>query len=188
MNVSEIKHCDIANGAGVRVSVFVSGCRHRCRGCYNEAAWGFDAGVPFEDVEERIVNLLGTSFIDGLSVLGGEPLEPENQIVLAPFLERVKGMYPDKDVWMWTGFTYEGLRGSRADTEHLDRILSCVDVLVDGPFVEELRDITLRFRGSSNQRIIKTTSVRLVEATPETPAFRRGEEGVPSDYDKITAC
>ena len=160
MNVSEIKHCDIANGPGVRVSVFVSGCRHHCPGCFNEGAWSFDAGVPFEDVEDRIVRLLGTSFIDGLSVLGGEPLEPENQMALAPFLERVRATYPDKDVWMWTGFTYDGLRGSRADTEHLERILSCVDVLVDGPFVNDLRDITLRFRGSSNQRIIDLRETR----------------------------
>ena len=160
MNVSEIKHCDIANGVGVRVSLFVSGCRHRCQGCFNESAWEFDAGTPFGDVEDRIVSLLGTFFIDGLSILGGEPLEPENQVVLAPFLERVKTVYPDKDIWMWTGFTYESLSGSRADTEYLDRILSCVDVLVDGPFIEELKDITLRFRGSSNQRIIDLRRTR----------------------------
>lgn len=154
MNVSEVKRCDIANGAGVRVSVFVSGCRHHCDGCFNETAWEFDAGIPFEDVEDDVLGLLGTPFVDGLSVLGGEPLEPENQMVLAPFLERVRDAYPDKDVWMWTGFTYEGLRGSRADTEFLDRVLDCVDVLVDGPFVSGLRDVTLRFRGSSNQRVI----------------------------------
>ena len=158
MNVSEIKRCDIANGPGVRVTVFVSGCRHHCRGCFNDGAWSFRAGVPFDG--DAIMDLLGTPYVDGLSVLGGEPLEPENQMVLAPFLERAKATYPDKDIWMWTGFTYEDLGSTRANTEHLERILSCVDVLVDGPFVNELRDITLRFRGSSNQRIIDLRETR----------------------------
>ena len=154
MNVSEIKHCDIANGAGVRVSLFVSGCRHHCPVCFNEGAWNFDAGVPFDDVRDKVLRLLSTSFVDGLSVLGGEPLEPENARVLAPFLEEVRETMPDKDIWLWTGFTYEGIGVSRADTDDVRRVLSCVDVLVDGPFVERLKDITLRFRGSSNQRVI----------------------------------
>ena len=152
MNVSEIKTHDIANGAGVRVSIFVSGCRHRCKDCFNEVAWSFDSGREFD--ADEVLALLDDPYTDGLSVLGGEPLEPENQTVLAPFLEQVRETYPDKDIWMWTGFTYDNLEGSRADTEYLERILSCVDVLVDGPFVEGLKDITARFYGSLNQRVI----------------------------------
>lgn len=157
MNYAEIKECDIANGVGVRTSLFVSGCRHRCPGCFNEVAWNFAAGEPFgQDVADRIVESLRTPYVDGLSVLGGEPLEPENQAVLAPFLERVRAEAPTKDIWLWTGFVWEDLArdACRAHTEDLDRILSCLHVLVDGPFVEAQKDIMLRFRGSANQRLI----------------------------------
>ena len=163
MNFAEIKKCDIANGVGVRTSLFVSGCRHRCPECFNEVAWDFDAGSAFTDeVADEIKASLKTPYVDGLSVLGGEPLEPENQEVLAPFLESVRAEVPDVDVWLWTGFVYEDLVAgtSRASTPVLDRILACVDVLVDGPFLRDLKDITLRFRGSSNQRIIDLTRTR----------------------------
>ena len=157
MNYAEIKSFDIANGVGVRTSLFVSGCRHRCPGCFNAEAWDFDAGKPFtREVEDEILRSLEPDYVTGLSVLGGEPLEPENQQVLAPFLERMRADMPQKSIWMWTGFTWEQLvcEPSRARTEDLQRILKCLDVLVDGPFVEAQKDITLRFRGSANQRLI----------------------------------
>ena len=157
MNYAEIKKCDIANGVGVRTSLFVAGCRHRCPGCFNAEAWDFSAGHTFtRAVEDEILASLGPEYVDGLSVLGGEPLEPENQVALAPFLERVKSRFPAKGIWLWTGFTWDELTSgsARARTDDLSRILACLDVLVDGPFVEAQRDLLLRFRGSSNQRII----------------------------------
>ena len=157
MNYAEIKQCDIANGIGVRTSLFVSGCMHRCPGCFNEVAWDFSAGKQFTpEVEDLILESLQPSYVDGLSVLGGEPLEPQNQSALAPFLERVRCQMPNKGIWLWSGFTWEQITQGkgRARTPYVDRILACLDVLVDGPFVLEQKDITLRFRGSSNQRII----------------------------------
>jgi anaerobic ribonucleoside-triphosphate reductase activating protein len=157
MNYAEIKYCDIANGTGVRTSLFVSGCRHHCPGCFNAVAWDFLAGEPFtQEVEDRIIESLQTPYVGGLSILGGEPLEPENQACLLPFLKRVKAAVPDKDVWLWTGFTWEQLMQGdcRARTTYLEDLLEHLAVLVDGPFVEAEKDITLRFRGSANQRII----------------------------------
>ena len=157
MNYSAIKHTDIANGVGVRVSLFVSGCRHHCDGCFNSDTWPFDAGKLFDDTAlSSIIRLLEPDYIDGLSILGGEPLEPENQGGVLWLLNKVREAYPDKDIWMWTGFTWAELTiiDSRARTDMLPSILECVDVLVDGRFVLEDRDITLRFRGSPNQRII----------------------------------
>lgn len=151
MNYSAIKPCDIADGPGVRVSLFVSGCRRHCPGCFNSGTWPFDAGKPFTaETEEKILSLLRRNHVSGLSVLGGEPFEPENAVVLAPFLERVKREFPRKDIWCWTGFTLEKLE---ADAEYL-RMLDCIDVLVDGPFVQAERDISLDWRGSRNQRIV----------------------------------
>ena len=162
MNFAEIKKCDIANGVGVRTTLFVAGCRHRCPGCFNDVAWDFSAGEPFtRTIEDEIIESLKTPYVDGLSILGGEPLEPENQEVLAPFLKQVKEAMPTKDVWIWTGFTWEEVMGaSRAHTSQVGEILDHVDVLVDGPFVEAQKDITLRFRGSSNQRIIDVAASR----------------------------
>lgn len=161
MNYSAIKYCDIANGEGVRTTLFVSGCRRRCPFCFNEEAWSFTAGRPFDEAaQEAIIESLAPSYIDGLSVLGGEPMEPENQRGLAPFLEAVKARYPEKSIWCYTGDTYEELVSGSKRTEDTDRLLSCIDVLVDGPFVQELKDITLRFRGSSNQRIIDVCATR----------------------------
>ena len=157
MNIAEVKYCDIANGSGVRTTLFVSGCRHACPGCFNEVAWSFAAGRPFTpELEDEILASLEPAYIAGISVLGGEPMEPENQLGLVDFLERVRERFPDKSIWAYTGFTWEDLHdpASRACTEVTARILSVLDVLVDGPFVEELHDLRLRFRGSSNQRLI----------------------------------
>ena len=157
MNYGEIKKVDIANGEGVRVTLFVSGCRHHCKGCFNADTWDFNYGKPFTDETEQIIlDSLSPSYIKGLTLLGGEPLEPENQKVLLPFLKKVKEQYPSKDIWCYTGFTFEDdlLKCSRARIEETDEFLSLIDVLVDGKFIEELKNISLRFRGSSNQRII----------------------------------
>ncbi len=157
MNYSAIKYCDIANGTGVRTTLFVSGCRLRCKGCFNEEAWSFSAGSVFDDsVAKKIMESLAPSYIDGLSVLGGEPTEPENAAELASFLEALRACFGQKkDVWLYTGRTWEDLTGSGSHaTPEMARVLACLDVLVDGPFVQEEHDISLRFRGSANQRLI----------------------------------
>lgn len=157
MNYAEIKHCDIANGPGVRTTLFVSGCRHHCPGCFNPGTWDFGAGRPFSpEVEEKVMASLEPAYVVGLTLLGGEPLEPENQGVLAGFLERLHDRMPQKNVWLYTGFVWEDIMGtaSRAHTDVVGRILARLSVLVDGPFVLDKKDITLRFRGSSNQRLI----------------------------------
>lgn len=161
MNYAEIKYCDIANGTGVRTSLFVSGCRHRCPYCFNEVAWDFSFGKPFSpSIEDALISSLEPAYISGLTVLGGEPLEPENQDALAPFLERVHDSYPHKDIWLYTGFSWEELTEGtgRARTRHITKILSLLDVMVDGRFIQAEKDITLRFRGSANQRIIDVPS------------------------------
>ena len=160
MNYASIRTCDIANGEGVRVTLFVSGCTHRCKGCFNPDQWDFGYGEPFtREVEDRILKDLEPSYIAGLSILGGEPMEPANQRVLVPFLRRFEDMRRktgDKTLWVYTGCLLEELKdpASRWHTEVTDEFLSMIDVLVDGPFVEELKDISLQFRGSSNQRIL----------------------------------
>ena len=147
MNYAEIKKVDIANGPGVRVSLFVSGCRNHCKVCFNPETWDFDYGRPFtRETEDEIIEALRPLWIQGLSILGGEPTEEENAAVLIPFLKRVRAALPDKDIWLYSGYTYEALR----DKE----ILTLADVLVDGPFLLELKDAGLAFRGSRNQRII----------------------------------
>lgn len=159
MNYAEIKHFDIANGPGTRTTLFVSGCRHHCPGCFNEVTWSFAAGKPFtREVEGDIIQSLEPRYVSGLTVLGGEPLEPENQEALLPFLRRVREAWPAKSLWLYTGFTWEELTrpelGSRAATPLVRPLIATLDVLVDGPFVLAQKDITLRFRGSSNQRLI----------------------------------
>lgn len=158
MNYGEIKKCDIANGEGVRTSLFVSGCRHHCKNCFNEETWDFAFGKPFtEETVADIIDSCKPDWINGLSVLGGEPFEPENQKVLLPFLIMFKEKFPDKDVWCYTGFLYEEITGkinSRAHTQYSDELLSLIDILVDGRFIEEKKNITLKFRGSENQRVI----------------------------------
>ena len=157
MNYGEIKNFDIANGEGVRVSLFVSGCTHHCKNCFNPETWSFDFGKPFtREVEDLILKELAPDYINGLSLLGGEPFEPQNQAALLPFLRRVREKYPDKNIWCYTGYLFdkELLGESRARCESTDEMLSLIDVLVDGEFVQELYNISLQFRGSSNQRII----------------------------------
>ncbi len=156
MNYANIKYTDIANGVGVRTVLFVSGCRKRCPGCFNAEAWDFNAGQPFDkSTEQDIIDSLRPDYVSGLTILGGEPMEPENQQGLVGLLERVREELPTKSIWCYTGDVYEQLLpGGAHHTDVTDRILSCLDVLVDGPWVRELHDITLRFRGSSNQRLI----------------------------------
>ena len=147
MNYCGIKKTDIANGPGVRVSLFVSGCRNHCSGCFQPETWDFDYGDPFtKKTEKEIIRALRPSWIQGLSILGGDPMEPENQRALLPFLKRLHIFLPDKDVWLYTGYRLESVSSSP--------LLPFVDVVVDGPFIEAEKDISLAFRGSRNQRII----------------------------------
>lgn len=157
MHYGKIRNCDIANGQGVRVSLFVSGCRNHCKNCFQPETWNFDYGNHYTaETEEYIIQLLSKPYIQGLTILGGEPLEPENQQGLLRLLKRVKSDYPEKDIWCYTGYTLEQALedGSPCRCDVTDELLSMIDVLVDGRFMEELKDITLKFRGSSNQRII----------------------------------
>ena len=157
MNYGEIKTCDIANGEGVRVSLFVSGCTHHCKNCFNDVAWDFGYGKPFtEETEEMLLEALEPDYVDGLSLLGGEPFEPENQRALLPFLKKVRERFPKKNIWCYTGYLFdkELLGESRARCECTDEMLTLIDVLVDGEFVQELYSVALAFRGSENQRII----------------------------------
>jgi len=163
MHYGEIKNCDIANGEGVRVSLFVSGCTNHCEHCFQPQTWDFEYGQPFTaETEEYLLSLLTPDYISGLTLLGGEPFEPANQAVLLPFLRRVREQLPKKNIWAFSGFTYEELTtpGSYCHCQATEEILSMVDVLVDGRFVEELKDISLRFRGSSNQRLIDMNATR----------------------------
>ena len=156
MNYGEIKYVDIANGIGVRVSLFVSGCRNHCPHCFNEMTWAFNYGKKYtKEVEDDILEHLSKSYVEGLTILGGEPFEPENQEGILNLIKRVREELPSKDIWIYTGFTLEELlEGTRASTPLVKDILKNIDVLVDGRFVEALKDITLKFRGSSNQRLI----------------------------------
>lgn len=163
MHYGEIKNCDIANGEGVRVSLFVSGCTNHCEHCFQPQTWDFEYGQPFTaETEDYLLSLLKPDYISGLTLLGGEPFEPANQRVLLPFLRRMHRLLPQKNLWAFSGFTYEELTadGSYCRCEATDEILSMVDVLVDGRFVEALKDISLRFRGSSNQRLIDMNASR----------------------------
>ena len=157
MNYADIKEFDVANGTGVRVSLFVSGCNHHCKGCFNEVAWDFNYGKVFTKADaDRILESLKPDYIQGLSLLGGEPLEYSNQQGLLPLLRRFDEMYPDKNVWCYTGFDFErDIQGKMMVVWPETReLISYIDILVDGKFEEDLKDLSLRFRGSSNQRII----------------------------------
>ena len=157
MNYGAIKKFDIADGPGVRVSLFVSGCTHHCRECFQPETWNFDYGQPFtKETEQELFEALDKEYICGLTLLGGEPFEPQNQRVLVPFLRLVKERFPEKSIWSYTGYTLETdlLSPSRARCEVTDEMLSMLDVLVDGEFVLEKKNLRLRFRGSENQRLI----------------------------------
>lgn len=154
MNYAEIKNCDIANGPGVRVSLFVSGCTHHCPGCFNEVAWDFGYGKPFtRETEDEILDMLRPDYVRGLTLLGGEPFEPENQGAVVGLLRRIKQELPEKSIWAFSGYLFDKdiLSGRLGDTREY---LSYLDVLVDGPFVEAKKNLSLRFRGSENQRLI----------------------------------
>ena len=163
MHYGEIKNCDVANGEGVRVTLFVSGCTNRCEHCFQPQTWDFEYGQPFTaETEDHLLSLLSPSHISGLTILGGEPFEPSNQRALLPFVRRVREIYPTKNIWCFTGFTYEELKtdGSHPRCEATDDLLELLDVLVDGRFIHTLKDISLRFRGSSNQRLIDLNASR----------------------------
>ena len=156
MHYGTIKNCDIANGNGVRVTLFVSGCTHHCKGCFNPETWDFKYGQPYtEETEEKLLRMLAPPYINGLTLLGGEPMEPENQRALLPLVKKAKERFPEKDVWCYTGYTLEtDLLTGNARTEVTDELLSLIDVLVDGEFIEAQKNISLRFRGSENQRLL----------------------------------
>lgn len=158
MNYGNIKNTDIANGEGVRVSLFVSGCRHHCKGCFNPETWSFKYGSEYtQEIENNIIDMLKPKYIKGLTLLGGEPMEPENQQEIVKLLRRVKKELPEKDVWCYSGYTFDKdlkPEDGKVHTDVTNEILSYLNVLVDGEFVEELKDISLKFRGSSNQRLI----------------------------------
>lgn len=157
MNYATIKNCDIANGPGVRVSLFVSGCTHRCPGCFNEVAWDFDYGEPFtQETIDKIISMLKPNYIRGLTLLGGEPFAPRNQPAIVELLRQVKTQCPEKSIWAFSGYLFDKdiLSGRLGDWEITKEYLGYLDVLVDGPFVEAKKNLSLRFRGSENQRLI----------------------------------
>ena len=166
MNYGNIKTYDIADGTGVRVSLFVSGCRHHCKGCFNAPTWDFEYGQPYtRETQDYILEMLEPSYIEGFSLLGGEPFEPENQPALAELLEEIRRTYPSKNIWCYTGYLFDQdlIPGGAVYTPYTDRMLSCIDVLVDGEFIQELKDISLEFRGSKNQRILQLRNGKLVK-------------------------
>ena len=157
MNYAEIKNCDIANGIGVRISLFVSGCTHHCKGCFNEVAWDFDYGTPFtQETIDKILDMMRPDYIRGLTLLGGEPFEPQNQGPIVELLRQIKKKMPEKSIWAFSGYLFDRdiLSGRLGDWKVTQEYLSYLDVLVDGPFVEAKKNLSLRFRGSENQRII----------------------------------
>jgi len=157
MNYATIKNCDIANGPGVRVSLFVSGCTHRCPGCFNEVAWDFDYGTPFtQETIDAILTMLKPAYVKGLTLLGGEPFEPQNQPAIVDLLRQIKAQYPEKSIWAFSGYLFDKdiLAWKLGPREITEEYLSYLDVLVDGPFVMAKKNLSLRFRGSENQRLI----------------------------------
>ena len=163
MYYGEIKNCDIANGEGVRVTLFVSGCTNHCKNCFQPQTWDFCYGQPFTaETEDYLLSLLSPGYINGLTLLGGEPFEPENQKELAGLLQKIKESYPEKNVWCYTGYLYDVdlIPGGKVYTEYTDKMLACIDTLVDGEFIEAEKDLTLEFRGSRNQRILHLDEIR----------------------------
>lgn len=187
MNYAAIKNNDISNGPGVRVSLFVSGCRHRCKGCFNSEAWDFNYGKPFTDaVADEIIANLSPGYINGLSLLGGEPFEPENAFCLLSFVRRVRQELPQKTIWCYTGFSFEKelLCGKTKNPDVSHGLLELIDVLVDGRFVEELKDVSLIFRGSSNQNIIDVRASLKQEKTVLLPGTWKRTMGSGNIYDE----
>ncbi len=164
MNYGTIKDWDIANGPGVRVSLFVSGCRNHCKDCFQPETWDFSYGEPFtEETKESIIKMLEPEYIQGFSLLGGEPFEEENQMVLVKLLKQIRATYPTKDIWCYTGYTYDRdlmPTDGRKHTDVTEEMISCIDVLVDGQFKTDLADISLQYRGSRNQRVIDLKKMR----------------------------
>jgi anaerobic ribonucleoside-triphosphate reductase activating protein len=164
MNYAQVFMCDIANGPGCRTSLFVSGCTHHCKECFNEMAWDFNYGKEFNQcVQDKLIEESKSPYIDGFTFLGGEPMEIVNQKALRPFIERIKKELPDKNIWLYSGYTYEELSDSSnkmCHSEDTDPILAMIDVLVDGEFDLKKKDVTLKFRGSSNQRVIDIPATR----------------------------
>ena len=163
MNIAEIITADCANGIGTRLSVFVSGCRNNCKGCFNKEAQDFKYGIPYDrNIEDKLIKELSKEYYHGLTILGGEPFEKENQEEVLKLINRVKRDLPNKSIWIYTGFLYEDLLpDGKQYVEHVtENIMNNIDVLVDGPFIEERKDITLKFRGSSNQRLINVPMTR----------------------------
>ena len=157
MNYATIKNYDIADGSGVRVSLFVSGCRHHCKGCFNAETWDFHFGQPYtKETQAEILDYLKPDYIQGFTLLGGEPFEPENQVELVHLLREIRQTYPKKDIWCYTGYLYDVdlIKGGKVFTDVTQEMLSYIDVLVDGEFIEAEKDLSLEFRGSRNQRII----------------------------------
>jgi len=175
MNYANIHMFDVANGPGCRTSLFVSGCTHHCKGCFNSMTWDFSYGNPFtKEVQDQLIEDSQPNYIDGFTILGGEPMEVQNQAALRPFLERIKEELPDKTIWIYSGYTYEELtdtNNTRCHSDDTDAILSIIDVLVDGEFQIDKKNISLKFRGSSNQRVI------------DVPATRSREKIVYSEYE-----
>ena len=156
MHYATIKNCDIANGPGVRVSLFVSGCTHHCKGCFNEIAWDFEYGTPFtQETIQSILDMLRPGYIKGLTLLGGEPFEPQNQPAIVELLRQIKREMPNKSIWAFSGYLFEKITsGALCDWDITQEYLSYLDVLVDGPFILAKKNLSLRFRGSENQRLI----------------------------------
>ncbi len=178
MHYGNIKNCDIANGRGVRVTLFVSGCRNKCKGCFQPETWDFNFGTLYtKETEDKLLKMLSPSYINGLTLLGGDPFEPENQRELLPLLRRVRETYPDKNIWAYTGYLFDTLIGGKEHPccETTNEMLSYIDVLVDGKFMEELHNISLQFRGSSNQRIIDVKKSLEKGGAVIIPDDKRGE-------------
>lgn len=191
MNYATIKYYDISNGPGVRVSLYVSGCRNHCKNCFNPETWDFAYGRPFTtEVEEVILKAMEPDYIKGFSLLGGDPFEPENQLALVGFMERLRARFPHKTVWAYTGYDFSAdlLAGKKGDPAVTMRLLNCIDVLIDGRFVEELKNPELLFRGSSNQRLIlvKQSLARgeVVQLVAETHALYL-RKALPSDAERV---
>ena len=181
MKYANIKYNDIANGEGVRTSLFVSGCTHHCKGCFNEIAWDFNYGEDFtREVEDKIIESMKPSYIAGLTLLGGEPMEPANQQALLPFIKRVKAELPNKNIWCYTGYLFDSelLSPSRAHTKITRELLSYIDIIVDGKFELDKKDISLRFKGSSNQRIIDVQKSLLEGKVILSPLNEKRQKGI----------